>query len=312
VTKNHKTKKQHTKKIMRGGENTGFIKPMAYLVFNLIERGGNAAVRELGRILHVETDSTDIKELVSNLNKALEDPQTKQELATFLVNMGDKILIATEALGPPLQKAIDKVLDIFDRGAKRVIQVATSAGLEAATALPVIGSVMGGVIVLDDMVKLGEAAISAALGTTTTAVEAASDVRNNIIEKTTELANEHKNTGIEMSDLRGLKERGQARLSQTISGLQNTDSIIQNSAEKLGSLKSTAMGAAATAVNPDTILKNTQVLNKQALTASKGLTKELPFGQRMAANTALSAASMGANVTAMGANYAAKKITANK
>lgn len=168
-------------------EAQGIIKPLAYMALSIVERGSASAVQQLSSILNVDASGKDIGKTLIKFNKALEDPQVRENLARFLVNLGNKVLLASKALEVPIKEATDKLLDIVDTSGKKAVRTIASIMLEAATAIPGLGSVIGAFIVADNMVKMGQSGINAVTGAVTTGIDATAEASANLEQMGKEL-----------------------------------------------------------------------------------------------------------------------------
>ena len=184
-------------------ESPGIVKPLAYIALGIAEKGTALGVKKLGEILKIDITGKDIGKLLPAFNLSLEDPATRAEFARFLVNITDNVDFALQAMGPPIRKIVDKILDIADESGKKVVRTAAGVALEGATAIPVVGSGIGAFIVADNFVKLIQSAMSAFFGATSSSVVAVAEVNKNI------------------KDLQEEKARAQERISDATSGFNN-------------------------------------------------------------------------------------------
>jgi len=185
-------------------ESPGIVKPLAYIALGIAEKGTALGVQKLGEILKIDITGKDVGKLLPEFNLSLEDPATRAEFARFLVNITDNVDFALKAMGPPIRKVVDKILDIADESGKKVVRTAAGVALEGATAIPVVGSGIGAFIVADNFVKLIQSAMSAFFGATNSSMVAVAEVNQNI------------------KNLQQEKEEAQERISDATSGFNSS------------------------------------------------------------------------------------------
>ena len=143
----------------------------------IFSMGANIVVNKVTKMLNLDlshlTESSsslsteDIKEIlkekISQINEALKDPETMEQLEELARTLGEKGGIIIEAAAPSIKKALFKLIEIVAVGGVKLGQSMVKLILDIAGTIPVIGGVIEGVRVLDDIVKAFQATTAAYL-----------------------------------------------------------------------------------------------------------------------------------------------------
>ena len=207
-------------------ERKGIIKPLAHMAINVVETGSEFAVKKLSEITGVSTSGKDMGKMLHDFNEALRSPEIKEEVAKFIVNMTDNVIFAVDAMGPPVKKALDKVLDIADHASRKVIATGLQTASVSITEVPVIGNVWGGILIADNMVKLGESVVNAAVGTATNTADAVTETKMRIAKLQENKAKLEKRTSDSVSsftnnDNTGTRKNMSSRLFEHAKTMKN-------------------------------------------------------------------------------------------
>lgn len=142
----------------------GLSKYSASVILQAIEISKNAILKQL-KIENKPGQSS--IELYDEVNKILEDPETRLAFLNFAKNIADKGLSFIQVARPVANKSIEAVIEIFDefgsKGGKSIVKI----GKDVATEIPVVGSVMGFIFMCDDIVKFFQSGVAAIFQTGT-------------------------------------------------------------------------------------------------------------------------------------------------
>lgn len=239
-------------------ERAGIFKPLAHMAINVVETGSEFAVKKLSEITGVSTSGKDMGKMLHDFNEALRSPEIKEEVAKFIVNATDQVVFAVDAMGPPVKKALDKVLDIADHAGRKVISTGLQTASVAITEVPVIGNAWGAILIADNMVKLGESAMNAAIGTATTTADAVTETKMRMAQLQKDKAGLEKRTSDSVNsftnnDNIGTRKNMSSRLYENAKTMKNrvTDFTSLPSEERNAKMKQTLL--TTTGVSPEII-----------------------------------------------------------
>jgi len=98
-----------------------------------------------------------LKEKIDQLNELLEDPEVQEQLTELARTIGEKGGVIIEAASPPIKKALFKLIEIVTSGGIKLGQSMVKMILDVAGTVPIMGEVIEGIRVLDDIVKAFQA-----------------------------------------------------------------------------------------------------------------------------------------------------------
>jgi hypothetical protein len=98
-----------------------------------------------------------LKEKIDQLNELLEDPEVQEQLTELARTIGEKGGVIIEAASPPIKKALFKLIEIVTSGGIKLGQSMVKIILDVAGTVPIMGEVIEGIRVLDDIVKAFQA-----------------------------------------------------------------------------------------------------------------------------------------------------------
>jgi hypothetical protein len=104
-----------------------------------------------------------LREKITQINEALKDPETMEQLEELARTIGEKGGIIIEAVAPSVKKALFKLIEIVTVGGIKLGQSMVKLILDVAGTIPVFGEVIEGIRVLDDIVKAFQATTAAYL-----------------------------------------------------------------------------------------------------------------------------------------------------
>ena len=104
-----------------------------------------------------------LREKITQINEALKDPETMEQLEQLAKTLGEKGGIILEAAAPSIKKALFKLIEIVTVGGIKLGQSMIKLILDIAGTIPVFGEVIEGIRVLDDIVKAFQATTAAYL-----------------------------------------------------------------------------------------------------------------------------------------------------
>jgi hypothetical protein len=120
-------------------------------------------LKESSSSLSTEEIKQLLKEKLTQINEALKDPETKEQLEQLARTLGEKGGIILEAAAPSIKKALFKLIEIVTLGGIKLGQSMIKLILDIAGTIPVFGEVIEGIRVLDDIVKAFQATTAAYL-----------------------------------------------------------------------------------------------------------------------------------------------------
>jgi hypothetical protein len=98
-----------------------------------------------------------LKKKIDQLNQLLEDPEVQNQLTELARTIGEKGGVIVEAAAPPIKRALFKLIEIATSGGIRLGQSMIKLILDLAGTIPIMGEVIEGIRVLDDIVKAFQA-----------------------------------------------------------------------------------------------------------------------------------------------------------
>ena len=139
----------------------------------IFSMGANIVVNKVTKMLNLDlsqlkdSSSEDIKQIlrekIAQINEALTDPETMEQLEELAKTIGVKGGIILEAAAPSIKKALFKLIEIATVGGIKLGHSIIKLILDLAGAIPVFGEVIEGIRVLDDIVKAFQATTAAYL-----------------------------------------------------------------------------------------------------------------------------------------------------
>lgn len=137
----------------KNNETPGVIGTIANNITNDLEKAAAATVINLNEVLktpevqqNLTQSSQDTlkigNDLLSNFNNKLNDPQTKVETAQALKNVGEITQIAVDVLDKPIDRVVDKLNEAGNRAASGLADSAVDVITDAASDIPVLGTVI--------------------------------------------------------------------------------------------------------------------------------------------------------------------------
>jgi hypothetical protein len=139
----------------------------------IFSMGANIVVNKVTKMLNLDlsqfkdSSSEDVKQIlkekIAQINEALKDPETMEQLEQLAKTIGEKGGIILEAAAPSIKKALFKLIEIATVGGIKLGHSMIKLILDLAGAIPVFGEVVEGIRVLDDIVKAFQATTAAYL-----------------------------------------------------------------------------------------------------------------------------------------------------
>jgi hypothetical protein len=138
---------------------------------NIFKMGANIVVNKGTKLLNLDlsqlNDSSSslsndeikqiLKKKIDQLNQLLEDPEVQNQLTELARTIGEKGGVIVEAAAPPIKRALFKLIEIATSGGIRLGQSMIKLILDLAGTIPIMGEVIEGIRVLDDIVKAFQA-----------------------------------------------------------------------------------------------------------------------------------------------------------
>ena len=123
------------------------------------------------------------KDVLEKTSEKLEDPQFQEDLKIAASNIADKASIVLDAADKPLNKLVEKSMEIGEKLGEKMASSAVKIGLDTAGMIPGIGEVIEGVRVADDIAKAGFAVADAGAQSIKMSADTVTETLNAIQEK---------------------------------------------------------------------------------------------------------------------------------
>ena len=156
------------------------------LVIGILMKGINIFVDKTSKLLKIDTSSNisvDMKKTINDklteINEILKDPATQEKIGELVKILREKGEIIVEAAKPAAKKAFYNAIEIMTEASTKMGQSAVKVGLDVAGIVPVVGEIIEGVRVVDDVVKAAQASIIAAADMVETGSDAVADSLEN-------------------------------------------------------------------------------------------------------------------------------------
>jgi hypothetical protein len=129
------------------------------------------------------------KDVLEKTSEKLEDPQFQEDLKIAASNIADKASIVLDAADKPLNKLVDKSMEIGEKLGEKMASSAVKIGLDTAGMIPVVGEIVEGARVADDIAKAGFAVADAGAQTIKMSADTVTETLNAIQEKINQAEN---------------------------------------------------------------------------------------------------------------------------
>jgi hypothetical protein len=187
-------------------QHSGIIGP----TINMIKNTAMKAIEGTEHLLGIDPSLNESpKEIIKDIEQIIENPETKKELDRIIKDIGEEATVIVDAAAPAVEEAVNKTIDIAEKSASKIGKSGVKLVLDVAGTIPIVGEVVEGVRVFDDIVKASQAGIDAGVKM----VETGADV----ITQTTE--NMHK--------LSSVKNATENRVKESITNFKNTNIVPQ-------------------------------------------------------------------------------------
>ncbi len=134
---------------------------------SIFEYGILFIIHELSSILGIETQGKDLNYILEQFNKALEDPQTREQLRLILTSLGEIFIIFLDELKEPLKEVVYEFIDIGADASNKIIKRLVDNMLDAIGIIPGAGEVLEAIRAIDDVVIQIQALIGVAIKSST-------------------------------------------------------------------------------------------------------------------------------------------------
>ena len=129
------------------------------------------------------------KDVLEKTSEKLEDPQFQEDLKIAASNIADKASIVLDAADKPLNKLVDKSMEIGEKLGEKMASSAVKIGLDTAGMIPGIGEVIEAARVADDIAKAGFAVADAGAQSIKMSADTVTETLNAIQEKINQAEN---------------------------------------------------------------------------------------------------------------------------
>jgi hypothetical protein len=164
----------------------GLIFTLATILSSRVQYVITTAKNHIGTILKIDMSSVtdmNLKEFlakkISELRDLVNDPVTQKNLREIAEKMGVYGGIAITVATPAIKQAMPQIIEITVQGADLLGRSLIKLALDLAGTLPLVGSAIEGVRVVDDTIKSGEAIVGANLQI----IEKVSDTYGDFLKK---------------------------------------------------------------------------------------------------------------------------------
>ena len=134
---------------------------------SIFEYGILFIIHELSSILGIETEGKELNYILEQFNKALEDPQTREQLRLILTSLGEIFVIFLDELKEPLKEVVYEFIDIGADASNKIIKRLVDNILDAIGIIPGAGEVLEAIRAIDDVVIQIQAVIGFAIKSST-------------------------------------------------------------------------------------------------------------------------------------------------
>jgi len=134
---------------------------------SIFEYGILFIIHELSSILGIETEGKDLNYILEQFNKALEDPQTREQLRLILTSLGEIFVIFLDELKEPIKEVVYEFVDIGADASHKIIKRMVDLLLDAIGIIPGVGEVLEAIRAVDDVVIQIQAVIGLAIKSST-------------------------------------------------------------------------------------------------------------------------------------------------
>ena len=128
------------------------IKPMTELSFNIAKYAGLFLIKEISKITGINLKNQNIANVLAEINKALDNPETQKQVKDLVKNLGQYIYIIIDELEEPFKSALNDFIDIGGEASSRIGKKLVSTLLDSAEMTPGLAEVLGGIRAIDDVV----------------------------------------------------------------------------------------------------------------------------------------------------------------
>jgi len=129
------------------------------------------------------------KDILEKTSEKLEDPQFQEDLKIAASNIADKASIVLDAADKPLNKLVDKSMEIGEKLGEKMASSSVKIGLDTAGMIPGIGEVIEAARVADDIAKAGFAVADAGAQSIKMSADTVTETLNAIQEKINQAEN---------------------------------------------------------------------------------------------------------------------------
>jgi len=151
---------------------------------SILSIGLTVVVNKVTKMLDIDVSelneqSKDMKQIIiqkiDEINEALKDPETQEQLRELAKILAEKGGVMLEAASPSLKKSLFKLIEIVTEGGIKLGHSMIKLILDLAGAVPVVGEVVEAIRILDDIVKAIQSTIALSLELYTTNVDAVTE-----------------------------------------------------------------------------------------------------------------------------------------
>ena len=128
------------------------IKPITELSINIAKYIGLYFIKEISKITGINLKNTNIANVLAEINKALNNPETQKQVKDLVKNLGQYIYIIIDELEEPFKTALNDFIDIGGEASSKIGKKLVLTLLDSAETMPILAEALGAVRAIDDVV----------------------------------------------------------------------------------------------------------------------------------------------------------------
>ena len=124
-------------------------------------------INKIISILGIDTSGKDLNNLLDELYKGLENPETRQKFLLVMGSLAEILVVLVDELSGPLKEATLQFIDLGQEATVKLAKTFVAASIDALGVVPVAGEIIEGIKLFDDIAKQIQSSINVFLKTFT-------------------------------------------------------------------------------------------------------------------------------------------------
>lgn len=124
-------------------------------------------INKIITILGIDTSGKDLNNLLDDLYKGLENPETRQKFLLVMGSLAEILVVLVDELSGPLKEATLQFIDLGQEATVKLAKTFVAASIDALGVVPVAGEIIEGIKLFDDIAKQIQSSINVFLKTFT-------------------------------------------------------------------------------------------------------------------------------------------------